>query len=306
MNETETLRNELVELLQNFETGAETDLRAQVLSLVPVWRKMNTLGSSLLPPELRKAARKRILFYFKEYLGVVISQEELTIVAGISQWARRVRELRVEYGWPIFSGTTIREMIDAGDLEAPSDSGWGSLKPSDYIMTSSGQDREAAYRWKVAKDIRNKKSGVKAKILEFLQQNVGKAVSGEELRYVAKDRTEWARRVRELRTEEGWPISTHWNGRPELQSGMYLLEEARQLPAHDRVIPDKVRREVLVRDNYTCQNPDCRWSREQWNQDDPRHLELHHIQQHSAGGANISENLLTLCNICHDAEHAKR
>ncbi len=304
MNETEEIRNELVELLRNFESGASADLRQQVLSLIPVWRRMNALGSSLLPLELRKAARDRILFYFKSYPGVVISQEELTIVAGISQWARRVRELRVEYGWPILSGTTVREMITAHELEPPTGSKWTDMKPSDYVMSSVEQDREAAYRWKVAKEIRNKKTGVKAKILEFLRHNVGKTVSGEELRYVAKDRTEWARRVRELRTEEGWPISTHWNGRPELQSGMYLLEEDRQLPAHDRVIPDKVRCEVLVRDNYACQ--DCRWSREQWNQDDPRHLELHHIEQHSRGGANKPENLVTLCNICHDSRHAKR
>jgi hypothetical protein len=30
----------------------------------------------------------------------------------------------------------------------------------------------------------------------------------EELKYLAKDKKEWARRVRELRTEQGWPIVT--------------------------------------------------------------------------------------------------
>jgi hypothetical protein len=158
-------------------------------------------------------------------------------------------------------------------------------------------------RWKIANDIRRKKTSVQAKVLDFLRGNVGHPVTGEELRYVADNKTEWARRVRELRTEQGWPILTRNTGRPDLQMGAYLLEEDRQSPAHDRKIPDPVRREALVRDNYTCQK--CRWTHKQWNPSDPRHLELHHKEQHAKGGENTKENLLTLCTVCHDEIHKR-
>lgn len=301
MTDSKSLKAKIVKLLHEFDDGTSSDLRSQVLALVPIWQSMNKLGASLLPVDARRAAKTRLLYYFQKYPMVVLSQDELAIVSGISEWARRVRELRVELGWPIFSGTTILQMLEVGDLDVAERSGLAKMKPSDYLMTGAGQDREAAYRWKIAKDIRNKNASVKDKILEFLRENVGTPVSGEELRYVAKEKTEWARRVRELRTEDGWLVSTYWNGRPELKSGMYLLEEDRQLPSHDRSIPDSVRRNVLVRDKYTCH--ECSWNREQWNPDDPRHLELHHLERHVDGGSNLLENLITLCNVCHDTRH---
>ena len=181
------------------------------------------------------------------------------------------------------------------DLEA--------LKPEEYILLQTEQDREAALRWRIANDIRKKKTGVRNKILEFLRANVGHAVTNEELRYVANDRTEWARRVRELRTEQGWPIVTRNTGRPDLAIGVYMLEQDRQSPAHDRNIPDPVRRAVLVRDGYACQQ--CGWTHNQWNPSDPRHLELHHRDYHSTGGANTEENLVTVCTVCHDDIHRK-
>ena len=130
---------------------------------------------------------------------------------------------------------------------------------------------------------------------------MGEKITGEELRYIAKDRSEWARRVRELRTEFGWPIVTKNTGRPDLEIGVYLLEADRQSPEHDRLIPDPVKREVLRRDKYKCKN--CGWSHKEWNRSDPRHLELHHIQFHADGGQNIEENLLTVCTVCHDEIH---
>ncbi|MFR5760709.1 MAG: HNH endonuclease [Oscillospiraceae bacterium] len=43
------------------------------------------------------------------------------------------------------------------------------------------------------------------------------------------------------------------------------------------------------------------------NRDDPRKmLELHHKQQHKDGGENTVENLITLCNVCHDAIHRQK
>ena len=90
------------------------------------------------------------------------------------------------------------------------------MSPDSYILLDEEQDRDAAHRWHVANEIRKKRIGAKAKICEYLRKNVGREVSGEELRYVAGDTLEWARRVRELRTEEGWPVVTKTIGTARL------------------------------------------------------------------------------------------
>jgi hypothetical protein len=63
------------------------------------------------------------------------------------------------------------------------------------------------------------------RILRFLQLRVGRVVDKEALSGVSGI-YEWARRVRELRDEEGWPISSNEN-RPDLKPGQYVLEEDR-------------------------------------------------------------------------------
>jgi hypothetical protein len=177
------------------------------------------------------------------------------------------------------------------------------MKPDDYILIAEHQDK-AAYRWAVANEIRKEKMGVRDKLLKYLKENVGKNITGEELRYVANDKKEWARRVRELRTEFGWPIITKNTGRPDLPVGTYLLESLRQSPEHDRQIPDPIRFAVMRRDAYKCTK--CDWSHEEWNRSDPRHLEIHHVQDHAKGGRNTEGNLITLCTICHDDVHRKK
>jgi hypothetical protein len=96
-----------------------------------------------------------------------------------------------------------------------------------------------AFRWRLANEIRRENIAVRDKILKYLRKNIGQNVTGEELKYLAKDRSEWARRVRELRTEYGWPVVTQNTGHPDLEVGVYLLEADRQSPEHDRHIPDR-------------------------------------------------------------------
>ena len=83
-----------------------------------------------------------------------------------------------------------------------------------------------------------------------------------------------------------------------------MLEADRQSPPHDRDILDAVRREVLRRDDYRCIV--CEWHHDLWNASDPRHLEIHHVQEHVEGGENTAENLVALCTVCHDELHAGR
>ncbi|MGR2770437.1 HNH endonuclease [Photobacterium ganghwense] len=223
------------------------------------------------------------------------------LVSGISEWARRVRELRCEHGWPVYTGVTLKELQQEEEGVEVEGVSIQSLKPDQYILLADERDEEAAARWKYANTLRKSDLSVRDRALQFLRFAVGKPVTGEELRYVSGDKTEWARRVRELRTEFGWPVVTKQNGRPELPVGSYLLEMDRQSPVHDRKIPDPIRAKVLRRDKFTCQ--DCNWHIDEWNRADPRILELHHIVHHAKGGENTEENLVTLCNLCHDERH---
>lgn len=302
----ESLRQQLLDLIINFEKKLlEHDLRTKVIALVPAYRVLRDLGSSLIPAQEAKSARDRILAYLRHYPLVVISGEELSVIAGINEWPRRVRELRVEFGWPIATGVTINQILKEENEASQTEEikALEQMQPDDYILLEDKQDRDAAFRWKIANDIRKQKNtSGRDKILLFLQENVGISVSGEELSYVANI-SDWPRRVRELRTEYGWPVVTKQTGRPDLPVGIYLLEMNRQAPVHDRQIPDPVRCAVLRRDNYKCQG--CQWHIDEWNKADPRVLELHHIKHHAHGGENTEGNLITLCNICHDDLHRK-
>jgi hypothetical protein len=288
------------------------DLRAKVIALVPAFHKLRDLGSSLIPKVEAASARDRIIAYLQRYPKVVVDGDELMVVSGIAEWARRLRELRVQYGWAIYSGVTFHDIADeaqdAGsvpelaELETVLGLHPSRIKPDQYVLMREEQDRNAAYRWNVLNEIRRSKHGVREKFIEYFRRNVGEQVTGEELRYLAGDTSAWPRRVRELRTEFGWPIVTRSSGRTDLPIGVYMLELDRQAHEHDRKIPDPVRVEVLRRDKYRCVI--CGWSRSDLTPDDPRKmLELHHVKHHAAKGENTPENLITLCNVHHDEEH---
>ncbi|MFA6716144.1 MAG: HNH endonuclease signature motif containing protein [Victivallales bacterium] len=303
-NNPETLRARLVDLLNDFEAKLKTgELREKVKALIPAFRQLRDLGSSLILQVDAPSARDRILYYFKQYPGIIIHGDELMVVSGIQEYARRVRELRVEFGWKIYTGMTMKEMAE-DTINVSELSVYLNMKPEEYILVDKKVDKEAAWRWRVANDIRKKKIGARNKILEFLKTNVGNPVTGEELRYVSGGVMEWARRIRELRTEYGWSIQSKMTGRPDLAVGAYILESLTQLPEHDRKIPDLVRCAVLERDDFKCS--ECGWSYDRVNPADPRnYLELHHISHHVKGGDNSTGNLITLCNVCHDRKHSK-
>jgi hypothetical protein len=273
---------------------------------------LRDLGSSLIPGNEACSARGRVIAYFLRYPRTVIDGDELMVVSGIAEWARRVRELRVQFGWLIYSGVTFRDMAE--DASAAEDAHETSaieaalgvhpseIKPDQYVLIRNEQDRRAAHRWNMLNEIRRKKLSVIDKIVEYFRKNVGEEITGEELKYLAKDKKEWARRVRELRTEQGWPIVTKNSGREDLAIGVYVLEEDRQTYEHDRAIPDPVRVAVLQRDGFSCVR--CGWNRSMLSPEDPRKmLELHHVRHHKDKGENTVDNLIALCNVHHDEEH---
>jgi len=300
---SEKLRQRVVRLLANFKTELENkDIREKVLSLVPIFKALKELGKSVIPMELKKAARERILFYFQKYPFSIIKGDEILVISGIQDWPRRLRELRKQFGWTIIDGKEAKEMNKEGDIYIDNVD-INKMKTGEYIMVSVTQDKEAAHRWNVANDIRKNKDSVRNKILEYFKLNVGKEIPGSELRYVAGDKTEWARRVRELRTEDGWPIVTCASGKPDMKTGHYMMISDRQSPKHDRKIPDSIRSEVYRRDRYKCVK--CGWEQIEWNPADPRSLELHHVIPHLKKGNNEANNLVTICTVCHDQVHHK-
>jgi len=295
------LISELLEALPGYVDGFdERNFRERVQALIGPHHLMRDVGSSLMA-SAPQSGGKRILAYFRQFVGEVIAGDELMVVSGISEYARRIRELRVEQGWPISSGVTFKEQI-AQDDSTPT----LKLKPDDYVLLRDEQDLEAAKKWRTAKNIRGEKgTTVSERLIKFFKANVGKVVTNEELRYVANDKTEWARRARELRTDLGWAVATQNTGRPDLKVGEYILEHEHQAEPHDRLIPDEVRAEVLSRDNFRCVV--CGWTNDQAVKGDPRtRLELHHVHMHAKGGTNDAANLITLCNVHHDVEHRKK
>lgn len=276
------------------------DLREKVMCLVAVQHDLDDLGVSTMhysgmQPKGRQsgAARERILAYFTSYPGEVIAGDELRVVSGISEYGRRIRELRREKGYQIASG-------------ASSDAFSGvTLKPDQYMLVSREPDQDAARRWHIVNRIRRSKGSTRDRILSYLQENVGVVVTTEELAYVAKDAREFGRRIRELRTEQGYLIATRFTGRPDLGVGQYVLEHVdRQSDPHDRHIPESVQKQVYERDRNRCLS--CGWMRSSWTREDPRSLELHHIEHHAEGGVNDATNLVVLCSRCHDQVHAGR
>jgi hypothetical protein len=121
-----------------------------------------------------------------------------------------------------------------------------------------------------------------------------------ELRPIAGNTSEWARRVRELRTEEGFLILTH-NDRADLKPGEYLLETAKPQPAFARGISKETRAFVLDRNGFTCQMCGA-VAGEPHSYDPTRKTRLHigHVIDKSLGGSDDAANLKAICSVCNE------
>lgn len=262
-----------------------TGIREEVKALARIMRETRRLGPvRLAGATSARSARERILAYLKLFVGDVIDGDELQVVSGIQEFARRVRELRVQYGYNISTGSSRED-----------------IRPDQYVLEGVDRDEEAATKWRTANVIRKQGGSSRDRVLRFLTENLGKPVTGEQLAYVANVR-EVGRRTRELRTEYGYRVATRFTGRPDLAGDLYVLETAEQLPQHDRHIPDVIYDEVLKRDNYRCRK--CGWFVQYRRREERRQfLEVHHVEHHRAGGSNNLENLITMCNVHHDEVH---
>ena len=144
------------------------------------------------------------------------------------------------------------------------------------------------------------KYGAKKKLREHFLNNLGRVMDSDELREVADNQSEWARRVRELRNEEGYQILTH-NDRASLKPGQYLLETPKPVPAFDRAISKETRAYVLDRNGNTCQMCGA-VAGEPHPYDSSRTTRLHmgHIIDKSLGGTDDASNLRAICSVCNE------
>lgn len=146
----------------------------------------------------------------------------------------------------------------------------------------------------------NRKPGSKKLILDFFLQNIGKVLESKQIQKASGGASEWARRVRELRNEEGYQILTH-KDRADLKPNQYLLETQKRTPAFARNISKETRARVLERNGYTCQMCGlAAGDTDPYNPARTVRLTMGHIIDKSKGGDDSSQNLRSVCTNCNE------
>jgi hypothetical protein len=137
-------------------------------------------------------------------------------------------------------------------------------------------------------------------ILEYFLANLGKTLESRDIQAASGGAVEWARRVRELRNEEGYQILSH-KDRADLKPNQYLLDTTKRTPAFKRNISKETRAWVLERNGYTCQmcgvaagDPDPLGG------DRTVRLTMGHIVDKSKGGEDSPQNLRAICTNCNE------
>jgi hypothetical protein len=231
-----------------------------------------------------------ILAYLLERVGEVVYGDELAAITGIGEWPRRVRELRVQDGYPI-----------------------EELGSSRYRLESTEPDFTKASGWALENAIRRRTGSGSSRIAAFFEANVGTVVTRKQIDYVSKIGSA-ARRVRELRDERGWPINSHIDD-SALRPGEYRLtslEPEDLLDPRQRSYGEDLRREVFERDDFTCLRCGRNRAAAEAAGDTRFYLEVHHRiaiadedETLSEAELNDLDNLETLCHGCHREETAK-
>jgi len=147
--------------------------------------------------------------------------------------------------------------------------------------------------------MKKSREGSRDRLRKHFFSNVGRVMDSKELQEVSGGAAEWARRIRELRDEEGMKILTR-NDDSSLGIGQYVLRDSKPGPAFARGISHKTRAIVLERNGYTCRM--CGAEAGETHPEDPRgrkvRLHISHIRDKSKGGDDSPSNLRALCSLC--------
>jgi hypothetical protein len=158
------------------------------------------------------------------------------------------------------------------------------VKPKSRKTSNAPQDRLSA----------------RARLRQYFLKNIGQVLTWRELREASGGITEWGRRVRELRQNEGYQILTH-NDRADLKPGEYLLLDPKPVPAFEGGISKETRAFVLERNGYTCQSCGAA-AGEPHPYDLSRtvRLQMGHVIDKSKGGSDDPSNLRAICSVCNE------
>ncbi|MCI0598794.1 MAG: HNH endonuclease [Beijerinckiaceae bacterium] len=138
--------------------------------------------------------------------------------------------------------------------------------------------------------------GAKKKLLSRFLANIGRVLDSTELRAVAGS-SEWGRRIRELRDEQGYKIFTH-NDRSDLKPGQYLMASADPAPAAERAISKETRARVLEIYGSVCYSCGAVAGEPHPSSGKPTALLMGHLRPKSRGGGDSLSNLRPICMIC--------
>jgi len=204
--------------------------------------------------------------------------------------------LRVFTGDQVHTERRVRELRDLGFSIA-----WESIgDEQQYSLLSTDADLDEAARFRLEHNLKGDRAlNATEKMLHLLKAELGRPVHTSRLKRLSGDQAEYTRRIRELR--ERFQISTGLNN-AGIGPDEYLLESLEERDPQDHFSP-AVFAEILERDRWTC--VDCGWKKGDPERLGRRYLEAHHVQYRKLGGPSTVENGITLCNICHDARHAR-
>lgn len=139
----------------------------------------------------------------------------------------------------------------------------------------------------------------KDRIRTYLRDNIGEPVRSERLARVSGI-SQYARRVRELRNEEGFVIDST-RTRSELGQNDYFVVEVQDIEEKSRITA-QARYEQLER------HPRCETCGRGSDHPDVRYMEVDHVESFvdtdDPEEVNDPTNLRTLCNQCHHGKSA--
>ena len=152
---------------------------------------------------------------------------------------------------------------------------------------------------KLYETIFDEKSG-KGRIREYLRDNIGETVTSERIGRISGIK-QYARRVRELRNEEGFVIDST-RTRSELSQNEYFVREIQEDFDQKSRISVKARKEQIDRQAY------CAICGRHRDHSEVDYIEVDHIESFidfdDPDAVNDPDNLRTLCNDCHHGKSA--
>lgn len=134
------------------------------------------------------------------------------------------------------------------------------------------------------------------KIRRFFEQNVGRVITTNQIARVANIR-EYARRIRELRNEEGMQILSY-RDRPDLKPTEYILVTLQRQPRFSHKIDKAQRARILERNGMTCSM--CGATAGEQDPFNPNRRITLHVDHINPDGRSTDDNLRTLCHNCNE------